>query len=93
MVGREGDVADLVGRLREFGHVVLSGPRRTGKTSVCGAACAVLRDKHQLLTIELEAPEQSSAQGMCQLIIDRTARLDLQQTRGVSGYANLSETT
>ncbi len=79
MVGREGDVADLVARLREFAHVVLSGPRRAGKTSVCGAACAVLRDVHDFLVIELEAPEQSSAEGVCQLIIDRAARLDLQR--------------
>jgi hypothetical protein len=84
MVAREGDVADLVGRLREFAHVVMSGPRRAGKTSVCGATCAVLRDEHDFLVIELEAPEQSSAEGVCQLIIDRAARLDLQRlSRGV----------
>jgi hypothetical protein len=79
MVGREGDVADLAGRLREFAHVVLSGPRRAGKTSVCGATCAALRDEHDFLVIELEAPGQSSAEGVCQLIIDRAARLDLQR--------------
>jgi hypothetical protein len=84
MVAREGDVADLVGRLREFAHVVMSGPRRAGKTSVCGAACAVLRDEHDFLVIEIEAPEQSSAEGVCQLIIDRAARLDLQRiSRGL----------
>ena len=49
MVGRDGDVADLVGRLREFAHVVLSGLRRAGKTSVCGATCAVLRDEHDFV--------------------------------------------
>jgi hypothetical protein len=84
MVAREGDVADLVGRLRELAHVVMSGPRRAGKTSVCGATCAVLRDEHDFLVIELEAPEQSSAEGVCQLIIDRAARLDLQRiSRGL----------
>jgi hypothetical protein len=84
MVAREGDVADLVARLGELAHVVMSGPRRAGKTSVCGAACAVLRDEHDFLVIELEAPEQSSAEGVCQLIIDRAARLDLQRiSRGL----------
>jgi hypothetical protein len=84
MVGRQGDVADLVGRLREHVHVVLSGPRRAGKTSVCGAACAALRDRHEFLVIEVEAPEQSSSEGVCQLIIDRAARLDLQRiSRGL----------
>jgi len=28
--------------------------------------------------VELEAPEQSSAEGVCQLLIDRTSRLDLE---------------
>ena len=79
MIGREGDVADLVGRLREFTHLVLSGPRRAGKTSVCGAACAALRDDHDFLVIEVEVPEQSSAEGVCQLVIDRAARLDLER--------------
>jgi hypothetical protein len=80
MIGREGDVADVVERLREFVHVVLSGPRRAGKTSVCGAACAVLREDYNFLVIEVEVPEQSSAEGVCQLVIDRTARLDLERT-------------
>src|SRR5580658_8856993 len=79
MIARAGDVADLVVRLREFAHVVMSGPRRAGKTSVCGAACATLRDQHEFLAIEIEAPEQSSSEGVCQLIIDRAARLDLQR--------------
>jgi AAA+ ATPase superfamily predicted ATPase len=65
-------------------HVVLSGPRRTGKTSVCGAVCANLRDKHDFLVIELETSEQSSAEGLCQLMIDRCSRLDLDQiTKGL----------
>lgn len=84
MVARRGEVAELVVRLRELAHVALSGPRRIGKTSVCGAVCAVLRDEHDFLVIELEAPEQSSAEGVCQLIIDRTARLDLERiSRGL----------
>jgi hypothetical protein len=84
MVAREGDVADLVARLRECAHVVMSGPRRAGKTSVCGAACAALRDEHDFLAIELEVPEQSSAEGVCQLIVDRSARLDLERiSRGI----------
>lgn len=84
MVAREGDVADLVARLAERAHVVMSGPRRAGKTSVCGAACAVLRDRHNFLAMELEVPEQSSAEGVCQLIVDRAARLDLERvSRGV----------
>jgi hypothetical protein len=83
MIGREGDVADILTRLREHSHLILSGPRRAGKTSVCGAVCAALRDEG-LIAIELEAPEQSSAEGVCQLMIDRCARLDLERiSRGL----------
>jgi hypothetical protein len=79
MIAREGDVADLAQRLREFTHVALSGPRRIGKTTVCGAVCARLRDGHGMAVVEVEVPEQSSAEGVCQLVIDRTARLDLER--------------
>jgi len=78
MIGREGDVAELVERVRELAHVAISGPRRAGKTSVCAAACAQLHEHHDFLVLEVEAPEQSSAAGVCQLVIDRAARLDLQ---------------
>src|SRR5690348_5634762 len=77
MIGREGEIAELEGRLSEFMHVTLSGPRRIGKTSVCGAVCARLADAHGFLAIDVEAPEQSSDAGFCQLLIDRCARLDL----------------
>ena len=79
MIGRQGAVADVVQRLLEREHVLLSGARRIGKTSVCGAACEVLEREHGCVVIEFEAPEQSSAEGLCQLLIDRTARLDLQR--------------
>lgn len=84
MVAREGDIADLVQRLSNHIHVTLSGPRRTGKTSVCGAVCAQLHDDHSFVAIEVEVPEQSSASGACQLIIDRCARVDLSRiSRGL----------
>jgi ATPase domain predominantly from Archaea len=84
MIDREGEVADLVQRLSEFLHVTVSGPRRIGKTSVCGALCARLSEVHGFLVIEVEAPEESSASGFCQLLIDRCARLDLTRlSRGV----------
>jgi hypothetical protein len=43
MVGRTNDVAEIAGQLADGVSVVLAGPRRTGKTSVCDAAVAVLR--------------------------------------------------
>jgi uncharacterized protein len=38
LIGRAGDVEDLAARLRAGTHVVLAGPRRTGKSSVALAA-------------------------------------------------------
>jgi hypothetical protein len=76
MIGREGDVAELVERLDEAMHTTMSGRRRIGKTTVCHAACARLREQHGFLVVELEAPEQSTAAGFCQLLIDCSGRVD-----------------
>jgi hypothetical protein len=76
MIGREGDVAELVERLDEAMHATMSGRRRIGKTTVCHAACARLREQHGFLVVELEAPEQSTAAGFCQLLIDCSGRVD-----------------
>jgi uncharacterized protein len=43
MVGRTSDVADITDQLADGVNVVLAGPRRTGKTSVCDAAIASLK--------------------------------------------------
>ena len=76
MIGREGDLAEVVLRLHEGLHVLLTGDRRIGKTTVCNAACARLREEHGYLVVDLEAPKQSTATGVCQLLIDRCLRVD-----------------
>jgi hypothetical protein len=38
MIGRQEDIADIAGALQGGTNLVLAGPRRTGKTSVCDAA-------------------------------------------------------
>ncbi len=76
MIGREGDVAELVDRLREGMHTTMSGRRRIGKTTVCNAACARLRDQDGCPVVQLETPEQSTAAGFCQLVIDCSSRVD-----------------
>jgi hypothetical protein len=85
MVGRVGDVQDVVELLFEHVHVTLSGARRIGKTTVCNAACERLRDEHQFIVLEVEAPEQSTAAGFCELIAARYARASLTEVarRGV----------
>src|SRR5436305_12755864 len=42
MIGREADVKELVATLGGGGNVIIAGPRRTGKTSVCEAALSKL---------------------------------------------------
>ena len=38
LIGRRDDVAEVAARLEAGTHLVVAGPRRTGKTSVCEAA-------------------------------------------------------
>src|SRR3954451_24876753 len=40
MIGRADDVDEIAQALIGGGHIVVAGPRRTGKTSVCDAALA-----------------------------------------------------
>jgi hypothetical protein len=44
LIGRAGDVEDLTSRLRAGTHVVLAGPRRTGKSTVALAAIEHARE-------------------------------------------------
>jgi hypothetical protein len=43
MIGRQGDVEQLVLQLSNGAHRIVAGPRRTGKSSVCEAAIGQLR--------------------------------------------------
>jgi uncharacterized protein len=43
MIGRQGDVEQLVLQLSNGAHRIVAGPRRTGKSSVCEAAIEQLR--------------------------------------------------
>lgn len=77
MIDREGDVAELVFRLDEGVHSLLSGARRIGKSTVCNAAAVRLREQRGAVVIWLEAPKQATAVGFCQLLIDQCTRIDL----------------
>lgn len=45
MIGRQDDVDEIAATLAGGGHVVIAGPRRTGKTSVCDAALEKVRER------------------------------------------------
>jgi len=56
MVGRASDVREITDQLENGVNVVLAGPRRTGKTSVCDAAIAMLRARgYYTVTVDLFA--------------------------------------
>jgi hypothetical protein len=54
MIGRQDDVAAVAGSLHGGGNLIVAGPRRTGKTTVCDAALARLADDgHYVAAIDL----------------------------------------
>ena len=77
MVDREGDVEEMVFRVREGVHTLLDGGRRIGKSSVCNASAVRLRDDDKSIVVWLEAPKQTTATGFCQLLVDQCTRIDL----------------
>ena len=71
VIGRSGEIDQLVSRLSESVHTMASGERRIGKTTICDAACARL--KPELETVRIEVPERRDADArvFLQLIVDR----------------------
>lgn len=53
MIGRDSDVATVVASMEAGAHLVIAGPRRTGKTSVCEAALTTLKGRGYY-TVELD---------------------------------------
>lgn len=54
MIGREADLREIATALRGGGHVIIAGPRRTGKTSVCDAVLGRLaRDGMYVVAVDL----------------------------------------
>jgi AAA ATPase-like protein len=80
VIGRAGDIHEIERRLREGLHTMLVGPRRIGKTTVCGAACARLRADGATV-LDVEVPERPDAASLLQLIVDRCNRVSLASAR------------
>lgn len=54
MIGRQDDVAAIAASLGGGGNLIVAGPRRTGKTTVCDAALARLSgDGHYVASVDL----------------------------------------
>lgn len=68
MIGRRHDVADVASRLRAGQHVLVAGDRRIGKTTVCQAVCAELRDGG-FVVVRIDVPEAADSTGLCRDVV------------------------
>jgi hypothetical protein len=73
MIGRGEDVADLARTLGNGINTIVTGPRRTGKTTVCAAAVDRLR-KEGTYTVSVDLFRSSDAAGLAQAMIEATIR-------------------
>ncbi len=71
MIGRRGDVEELVLQLSGGTHRVLAAPRRTGKSSVCEAAVGVLRAK-RFYTVSVSLFKYTNAATLAEAIAQET---------------------
>lgn len=82
VVGRAGERNELAGRLREGMSTMLVGPRRAGKTTVCGAVCETLaREGFEIFDVEV--PERADSTALLQLVLDRAMRMARRDEAGV----------
>lgn len=71
MIGRAEDVAEISATLRGGASVVIAGPRRTGKTTVCDAALGVLSG-HGVYTVSIDLFRISSAAELAESLVTQT---------------------
>jgi uncharacterized protein len=71
MIGREADVKELVAALSGGGNVIIAGPRRTGKTSVCEAALSKLAGEG-FYTVNLDLFRIASAAELAEALVGAT---------------------
>src|SRR5512146_1001287 len=71
LIGRGEDVREIAATLAGGGHLVISGPRRTGKTSVCDAALRRLEDDG-LYVVEVDLFRIASAAELAEVLVAQT---------------------
>ncbi|MGH2843990.1 MAG: ATP-binding protein [Solirubrobacteraceae bacterium] len=76
IIGRRGDIDELTRRMREGMSTMLAAPRRIGKTTVCAAVCADLKEQGALV-VEIDVPERPDSRTLLQPIIDACSRISL----------------
>ena len=71
VIGRSGEIDQLVTRLSESIHTMASGERKIGKTTVCDAACARVKPELEIVRIEVPERKDADARVLLQSVIDR----------------------
>jgi hypothetical protein len=77
IIGRDAEMAELAGQIREGVSTLVIGPRRVGKTTVCAEVCRQLADEHGALVVVVEVPERPDAAELLQLMIDACAAVNV----------------
>lgn len=72
LIGREADVREIVATLGGGASVVVAGPRRTGKTSVCDAALEQLRGEHGAYTVAVDLFRIATAGELAETLVAAT---------------------
>lgn len=86
IIGRDAETVELVSQIRQGVSTLVTGPRRTGKTTVCDEVCRILADEDRALVVKVDVPERKdqSPTALLQLIIDGCAGLHVNDAaRGV----------
>ena len=71
MIGREADVREVTGALAGGSSIIIAGPRRTGKTSVCEAAIGQLQ-RRGIYTVTVDLFRVASAPELAETLVAAT---------------------
>jgi uncharacterized protein len=71
MIGRETDIREVSQTLAAGGHLVIAGPRRTGKTSVCDAALGRLA-RRGFYTVAIDLFRIPNAAQLAEVLVAKT---------------------
>jgi uncharacterized protein len=71
LIGRGEDVREIASTLAAGGHLIISGPRRTGKTSVCDAALRSLESEGRYV-VEVDLFRIASAAELAEALVAHT---------------------
>lgn len=85
IIGRGAEIRQIVTMLNQGVHILVAGDRRIGKTTVCQAACEILRREHAIRIIAIDVPESSNSLDLCQLLVDRCRTSGLAAGRRLLG--------